>query len=79
MVLNGMRVENDDTKVMLATFQLKAVVEVWWKSVRTTRGDTRVDWDTFQQLFLDEYFSVMEKRKKKQEFHDLKQKVMTVS
>ena len=30
-------------------------------------------------MFLDEYFLVVERRKKKQEFHDLKQKMMSVS
>ena len=78
-VLNGMKVTDDETRVSLVTFQLKAEAEVWWESVRTTRGKTRVDWDTFQQLFLDEYFPAVERRKKKQEFHDLKQKMMTVS
>ena len=77
-VLNGMKVTDDETRVSLATFQLKAEVEIWWESVKTTRRqdttrqDPVISWETFQQLFLDEYFSTVEGRKKKQEFHDLK-------
>ena len=60
-----MKVTDDDTKVILATFQLKAAAEVWWESARTTWGDTRIDWETFRQLFLDDYFPTVERRKKK--------------
>ena len=90
-----MKVTDVETQVTLATFQLKAEAEVWWESVKTTRrqeaarqdttsqGTTRQDpvisWETFQQLFLDEYFPAVERRKKKQKFHDLKQKMMSVS
>ena len=42
-VLNGMKVVDDETKIMLATFQLKVAAEVWWESTRTTRGDARID------------------------------------
>ena len=36
-VLHGMKVTDDETRVLLATFQLKVEAKVWWESVKTTR------------------------------------------
>ena len=41
-VLNGMKVTDDETRVLLVTFQHKADAEVWWESVKTTSVTPRI-------------------------------------
>ena len=72
-----MRLLDDATKVMLATFQLKGPAQFWWESVQNVRG-TNISWELFTQLFLEQYFSAVEKRKRKQKFIELKWKTMSM-
>ena len=77
-VLEAMKITSDTTKIRLATFQLEAEAQVWWKWARTSRDLEAMTWAEFQKLFMGKYFSDTARHAKAQEFLELKQGTMTV-
>ena len=62
----------------MATFQFKGLAKLWWKSQKNTRGGVEMGLKAFEELFLGQYFPLIERRKKKQEFMELKQLTTSV-
>ena len=52
-VFEALQITDDTTKVLLANYQLRDAADLWWKSVRNTRGVDGVTWAQFQELFLE--------------------------
>ena len=59
-----MPVEDDIVRVHLATLQLKGLAKLWWKSLKNARGGMDMGWNAFEELFLRQYFPLIERRKR---------------
>ena len=67
-------------KVELAAYQLKDVSQVWFKQWRSERHLERrlVDFDEFNEAFLDMFFPLEWREKKIAEFMNIRQGGMSV-
>jgi len=64
----------DKQKVTFAAYMLKGAANNWWnlaKSCRIAKGKP-VNWEKFQELFLDRYFPKFIPEQKREEFMDLR-------
>ena len=77
--LEAIRVTDDATRILLATYQLRDAADLWWKSVKDTRDVTTMRWTRFQQLFLELYFPKVVRDQLKEEFLDCNQLTTTVA
>ena len=85
--LDTMNMEDDATRIRLATFQLRDSAETWWKSIKnatattttTTTTTATMTWKAFTELFLGQYFPRAVQDAKRKEFMDLIQGNSTVS
>ena len=69
--LDALEVQDDATRVRLATFQFRDAAESWWKSVRDTRDVSRMSWRRFSRLFMDRFFPLVYQEQKRKEFLEL--------
>ena len=51
--LESIKVTDDETRVMLATYQLRDSADLWWRLVKDTRDISALRWTRFQSLFLE--------------------------
>ena len=66
--LDSVRVTNDATRIILATYQLRDSIDLWWRLVRDTRDVSALRWTRFQSLFLEHYFPKVVRDQLKEEF-----------
>ena len=78
IVLEGMEITSNVTKIRLATFQLEGESQVWWDWVKTSRNLEAMTWEEFRELLMGKFFPASSRHAKSREFLDLKQRTMTV-
>ena len=77
-MLEAMEITSDETKIRLATFQLKGEAQVWWNWAKTSSDLEAMIWAEFQELFIGKYFPDTARHAMAQKFLELKQGTMTV-
>ncbi|KAF5932492.1 hypothetical protein HYC85_028663 [Camellia sinensis] len=68
--LDMLRVEDEELRVSLATFQLKSDASYWWKYAKNNVGST---WVTFTEAFLAKYFLPSARERLRDQFLELRQ------
>ncbi|XP_058756737.1 uncharacterized protein LOC131629950 [Vicia villosa] len=65
----------DEQKVKFAAFMLKGAADYWWEGeeARMIAKGNKIDWESFQEVFLDRYFPKFLQRRKEQEFIHIQQ------
>ncbi|XP_058756739.1 uncharacterized protein LOC131629951 isoform X2 [Vicia villosa] len=71
----------DEQKVKFAAFMLKGAADYWWEweeASMIAKGKA-IDWECFQEVFLDWYFPKFLRARKEQEFIEIQQGDMSVA
>ncbi|KAF5932586.1 hypothetical protein HYC85_028757 [Camellia sinensis] len=68
--LDMLRVEDEELRVSLATFQLKSDASYWWKNAKNNVGST---WVAFTEAFLAKYFPPSARERLRDQFLELRQ------
>ncbi|KAF5934439.1 hypothetical protein HYC85_030610 [Camellia sinensis] len=68
--LDMLRVEDEELRVSLATFQLKSDASYWWKYAKNNVGST---WVAFTEAFLAKYFPPSARERLRDQFLELRQ------
>lgn len=71
----------EEQKVTFATYMFKGAADDWWEGARasmTAKGNP-MDWEHFQEVFLNRYFPKFIREQKEQEFMRLQQGGMSVA
>ena len=63
--LDMLRVEDEELRVSLATFQLKSDASYWWKKTKNNVGGT---WVAFTEAFLAKYFPPSARERLREQF-----------
>lgn len=74
--LDMLRVEDEELRVSLATFQLKGDASYWWKYTKNTVGSTRV---AFTEAFWAKYFPHSTRERLREQFIELRQDATPVA
>ncbi|KAK9094548.1 hypothetical protein Scep_026017 [Stephania cephalantha] len=70
---------DEPTKVKLAAFMLKSDAYLWWIDTKEREGEVDTcTWERFKELFLEKYFPMADRDRKREEFLHLQQGDMTV-
>ena len=77
--LDALEVQDDATRIRLATFQFRDAAETWWRSMKDTRDVSKMKWKKFSRLFMERFFPLVYQEQKRKEFIELLQRSMTVT
>ena len=68
----------EEWRVGLAVLYLRDGADRWWATVRERQYEPRFNWSTFKELIKNQFYPVSLKKKKENEFMQLKQGRMSV-
>ncbi|XP_075515778.1 uncharacterized protein LOC142550589 [Primulina tabacum] len=69
----------DNDRVSCAVFLLTKTARIWWEATKVTVNVQTLQWNEFNELFYDKYFSTNLKTQKVKEFLELKQGNLNVN